>query len=178
MTPLPPWTPFQRAHIPKMGLLEGLDYVEDVAQAFDVQPEVARQVVDDIQRHDDVWMNSRYQVNIRRDRAVDGQEDGPRAGWPEMIHLSIKRRDKQPMGPERYRDFMLIKDELVGPEHEAVELYPRRSRETDTANQYHLWVLARSDISFPFGFREGRHVNDITSRSGARQAHFEEHHKQ
>ena len=70
-----------------------------------------------------------------------------------MQHLLIGRRDKAPVGKERFRDFQRIKNELVGPECEAVELYPAESRLVDTANQYHLWCFAEEE-RFPFGYTD------------------------
>lgn len=117
-------------------------------------PGVTREAVEaqlkDVHR-DDIWFNSRYQVNMRD---VEGLPEG----WPPMIALSIKRRDRERIGPEKYRDFMAIKDRLIGPEHEAVELYPARSREYDTANQYHLYVMKRPGDRWPFGFDFGQRV--------------------
>jgi hypothetical protein len=67
-----------------------------------------------------------------------------------FINLDIKRHDGG--NQKNWRDFQQIKNELVGPEHEAVELFPAESRLVDTANQYHLWVHVSSDFRFPFGF--------------------------
>jgi len=53
-----------------------------------------------------------------------------------MLHLSIKRLDKHPV--RDWRHFQRIKNELIGEENEAVELYPAQSRLVDTTNQYHL----------------------------------------
>ncbi|HEY1292885.1 MAG TPA: hypothetical protein VGJ60_07400 [Chloroflexota bacterium] len=173
---LPRWTPFVRGTRPRQTLVERIEFIEKVARDFGVSVEQARTMMDDIDANEDVWVNSRYQVNVRR-TPPPNETTGP--GWPDMIHLSIKRHDRAPIGPERYRDFMLIRDELVGPKHEAVELYPRRSREVDSSNQYHLWVLADDSINFPFGFRDGRHVRDLPNgvgSAGARQNPFEEHH--
>lgn len=50
------------------------------------------------------------------------------------------------------RELPAIKNELVGPENEGVELYPAESRLMDSANQYHLWVLTDPEKRFPFGF--------------------------
>ena len=69
---------------------------------------------------------------------------------PPFINLDIKRHDGGSL--KNWRDFQQIKNELVGPEHEAVELFPAESRLVDTANQYHLWVHVNSDFRFPFGF--------------------------
>jgi hypothetical protein len=97
------------------------------------------------------YLNSTYQVDMRK--------IGPIANWPEVTWLSIKRRDRAPVGVERFRDFQEIKNQLIGPEAEAVELYPAESRLVDTCNQYHLWVV--SGVFFPFGFsqREVSYVN-------------------
>jgi hypothetical protein len=68
------------------------------------------------------------------------------------IHLSIRRRDGSVA--KNWRHFQRIKNELVGPEYEAVELFPAESRLVDTANEYHLWVHANSQYRFPLGFAE------------------------
>lgn len=70
---------------------------------------------------------------------------------PPFIQLDISRKDEQPC--ENWRHFQQIKNELVGPEHEAVELYPAESRLVDTANQYHLWVVTDPRYRFQFGFQ-------------------------
>jgi len=95
----------------------------------------------------EVWLNDTYQVMVYRN------SQPPKDGWPAMIYLSIRRLDRKPV--HRWQDLQEIKNQLVGPEHEAVELYPAESRKVDTANQYHLWVLAEP-TRFPFGFNEGR----------------------
>ncbi len=89
-----------------------------------------------------LFVNSRYQVAV--------SDEVP------LVHLSVKRIDQEPV--HDWRDLQRIKDELVGPEHEAVELYPARSRVVDTANQYHLWCLPSPVAGFPFGFRAGLRV--------------------
>jgi len=102
----------------------------------------------------ELWTNSRYTVIIERDVEV-----GP--CWPEMIWLSIRRNDRERPGPERWRDFQRIKNELVGPEHEGCELYPAELRVADTADQFHLFVLADARIQFPFGFRHGMKAGPV-----------------
>lgn len=85
---------------------------------------------------DEIWINNYYQVNIDRE---------PQHGFSgmQLIHLSIKRRDKKPI--HDWRDLQAIKNELVSPEAEAIEIYPAESRLVDTANQYHLWVFIGVD---------------------------------
>lgn len=88
-----------------------------------------------------VYLNSLYQVNVQPAPV------GP--GWPPMLWLSIKRRDRRPI--HDWRHLQRIKNALVGDEHEAVELYPAESRMVDEANQFHLWVLVDPLARFPFG---------------------------
>jgi hypothetical protein len=108
----------------------------------------------------DVFINSRYQVNLTL------FEIQPPFGL--CIHLSIKTRDKAPV--HDWRDFQRIKNELVGEEFEAVELYPAESRLVDTSNQYHLFCFR--DFKFPFGYKK-REVCEDTGNTGARQRPFE-----
>ena len=89
-----------------------------------------------------IYLNSRYTVFVYE--ANTGPE------WPPMIHLSIKRNDKEVI--RDWRELQRIKNELVGPENEGIELFPAESRLVDTANQYHLFVLVNKDRRFPFGW--------------------------
>jgi len=104
----------------------------------------------------EIHRNELYQVRIRRNSV--------------MIHLSIKRLDKEPI--HDWRDLQRIKNELVGPENEGVELFPAESRLHDTANQYHLWVFLDPTFRFGFGFSNGRRVTN-KSFLGARQRPME-----
>jgi hypothetical protein len=52
-----------------------------------------------------------------------------------------------------------IKNQLVGEECEAVELYPSESRLVDTCNVTHLWCVTDPAYCFPFGYEE-REVSD------------------
>jgi len=92
-------------------------------------------------------------------------------GWPPMIHLSIKRIDRQPI--HDWAHLQRIKNELVGEKNEAIELYPSEDRMVNMANQYHLWVIANPDYHFPIGFNEGRHVSDDIPESKSRQRLFD-----
>jgi hypothetical protein len=68
-----------------------------------------------------------------------------------FIQLNITRHDGGPCA--NWRDFQRIKNELVGPECEAVELFPAESRLVDTSNEYHLWVVPDRNYRFPLGFQ-------------------------
>ncbi len=109
-----PWSPFKPAAPIAVGL-EGVDSV-------------------------DVFLNSRYQVNVYDAEVADG--------FPPTVQLSIKRLDKRQI--REWRDLQRIKDELCGRDCEAVEVFPAASRLVDTSNQYHLWVLPPG-LRFPLG---------------------------
>lgn len=85
-----------------------------------------------------VFVNDTYTVRVR--------DASP------FIQLDIARLDGQPC--TSWREFQQIKNELVGPECEAVELFPAESRLVDTANQYHLWVNPNANFRFPFGYHK------------------------
>jgi hypothetical protein len=95
-------------------------------------------------RKEEVWVNDLYQVSVDRDSDLN------RTGTP-CVHLSIKRRDKLSM--HDWRHLQQIKNELVGPEVEAIEIYPAESRVVDTANQYHLWCFPGQHIPIGWGER-------------------------
>lgn len=111
-------------------------------------------------------INDTYQVLIKKQYNHDTPE-------PELqlIWLSIKRLDKQPI--HDWRHLQQIKNELVGPEAEAIELYPAESRLVDTANQYHLWVIPDITLRFPFGFGERIVCDDAPEAAGHKQRKFE-----
>lgn len=106
-----------------------------------------------------VFVNSRYQVTCYRD-------DHPTLGT--VVHLSFKTHDRS--AHHDWRDMQRIKNELVGPEYDAVEIYPAESKLVDGANQYHLWVFL--DSLLPFGFQT-RLVSDGNWRQ-SRQRPFAE----
>ncbi len=146
MMPLAAWTPFVTGFFPELCEAEIMRQMALTGWTRDRVLEA-----DAEKRRADVFINSRYQV-LRTPVLAS-------ANFPELIHLKIVRLDREAVGPERYRDFMRIKDELVGSEHEAVELYPPRSTEVDTINMYHLWVFASDRCRLPLGFRYGREVS-------------------
>lgn len=100
----------------------------------------------------EVWGNDTHQVIVYRDpkKAPELPQNPDPKDWPNMIWLSIKRVDREAM--HDWRELQEIKNMIVGPENEAVEVYPAESRLVDTSNQYHLWVFADTETRFPFGF--------------------------
>jgi len=91
-----------------------------------------------------VYVNDVYRVRVRN--------------MPPFVQLLVSRHDGQPCA--NWRDFQRIKNEIVGPECEGIELFPAESRLVDTANQYHIWVIPDASYRFPFGYKE-RLVSDL-----------------
>lgn len=89
--------------------------------------------------------NDEYIVVRRNIKPLENQ-------GPELIHLSIKRKDGNQT--RSWTDLQKIKNALVGLETEGVELFPAESRKVDFANQYHLWVIKDTNYRFPLGFIE------------------------
>lgn len=83
---------------------------------------------------EEIWLCDQYQV------AVDKTPQHGFRGFT-LWHISIKRRDKEPI--HDWRDLQEIKNQICGPEFEAVELYPAEQRKVDSANQFHLWAFMR-----------------------------------
>lgn len=115
-----------------------------------------------------LYSNDVYTVLVKE--LAPGSRDNRTAA--EIVWLSIKRNDKEPI--HDWRDLQAIKNMLVGPECEGVELFPAESRLVDTANQYHLWVFKNPKVGFHFGFNEGRHVDDENTLSNGKQRKFKE----
>jgi len=66
----------------------------------------------------------------------------------EITQLDICRRDEQPC--HNWSDLQDIKNQLHGPENEALELYPAESRLVDPSNHYLLWCVPKG-IRLPIG---------------------------
>lgn len=111
------------------------------------------------------YYNGKYQV------IVFTEEDGSRV-------LSIRREDRKAIMD--WRDMQWIKNQILGPEVEAVQLFPAESRLVDTSNQYYLFSNPDPNYRFPFGFQE-RVVNEsihVTTDGGvnySQQRPFDEH---
>jgi hypothetical protein len=128
---LPDWTPFEKATpLLNPDLLASLSQ-EEKGEFMRIMERTA------------IYTNSRYMVNVERT---------PKGGDVE-IYLSIK--DKWRSARHDWRDFQRIKNELLGPEQEMIEIYPAESRLHDSANQFHLWGVEGKGVGVGF---EGREV--------------------
>jgi hypothetical protein len=68
--------------------------------------------------------------------------------WGLIDHLIIRRHDEKPV--RSWIDLQRIKNELVGSDRTAVEVFPAEDDLVDQANLYHLWVLPEG-FKLPFG---------------------------
>jgi hypothetical protein len=108
------------------------------------------------------WINDLYQVQVRKFYCEEWHS--------EMMHLNIRRRDGAAIFDWRHRQ--LIKNQLLGKECEAMEMYPAESRLNDTSNKYHLFGFTDPRVRFPFGIDNGKRdviTEEVRSPPGIRQ---------
>jgi len=79
------------------------------------------------------WENDVYYGSLRRYESGGAFGGGPYA----VIGISALSED----AIHDWRDFQAIKNDLVGPEWEAVELYPAESRLVDPSNRFYLFCF-------------------------------------
>lgn len=113
-----------------------------------------------------VYKNNLYQVQVVHSSDWDKvHENSIQQPDVPMFWLSIKMLDRRVL--RDWRHLQRIKNELIGEEHEGVEVFPAESRLVDGANQYHMWVFADPKHRFKFGYTQ-RSV-DYSGKYGARQ---------
>lgn len=106
------------------------------------------------------WRSTEY--TVRRMELEDGS-----------VWLSLSRYGRR--GTVRsWRHLQTIKNTIVGPEREAVEIFPAESRLVDTTDQYHLWCLPEGR-KVPYGYAERDVQGPAMARLvGSTQTPFEE----
>ncbi len=137
----PPMTPFRRAEM-------DVPTWQEVRAITGMSERQAKERVAFLSRQE-VWVNNLYQVNVER-------ADPAETGGVGFAHLIIRRLDRRPV--HNWGHFQAIKNELIGPECEAVELYPAERNLIDAKDHYHLWAFTSPEDSFGIGFRHGREV--------------------
>jgi hypothetical protein len=135
------WTPLRPASRPSIEPGESLAYA---AKLWNVSETEAKARLDEYEAGCEYWLNDLYQVQVRHH---------DNAG---LLHLNIRRRDGAII--RDWRHLQEIKNQLLGAECEAVELYPAESRKVDTSNKFHLWGYRDPTWRFPLGF-DSRDVN-------------------
>lgn len=95
------------------------------------------------------WRNADYLVQAALASAMGFQfSDDTPALWLRVYRHDGKRLTKH------WQELQQIKNELVGEECEAVEIFPKESQRKDGENSYHLWVPL--GWALPFGMPGGR----------------------
>lgn len=84
----------------------------------------------------DAWCNDHFAVQLFE---LDGLQ------W-----LSVSKHTEG-TSPLTWAELQRIKSELVGPEREAVQVFPRESELVDQAEMYHLWLYPAGERC-PFNF--------------------------
>lgn len=79
------------------------------------------------------WENSLYYA------AVERFNDGFPIGGGEYVRIGITAIDET--ARHDWREFQWAKNDICGPEWEAVELYPAESRLLDPSNWFYLWCV-------------------------------------
>ena len=143
-----PWEPMQRGtRVTDPQLIELAAQDPDIAEHLKLASEV--------------WLNNQYMATVYRFR--DGK--------PDVQCLSIRRLER--MAIDNWRHKQRIKNEIAGPDVDAFELYPMRSRTVDQANQYWVWCM-RPGVELPVGFSERTVSGDVDERFPmSRQRPFE-----
>lgn len=101
------------------------EVIEETMKHYKIPEDEARAMLQDYHDRCRYFVNELYQIQVEEYA-------------PGCLHINIRRRDG---GMVRdWRHFQQIKNEIAGPEREAVELYPAESRKVDTSNKWHLWV--------------------------------------
>jgi hypothetical protein len=90
-------------------------------------PDISDEALDDL-ISDETWGNDRYTVSVH---LLDGDRDG-------FVEFAVHNHNRTPHVP--WRHLQQIKNEVLGPDREAVQLFPAEDRLVDTANEYWLYV--------------------------------------
>jgi hypothetical protein len=116
------------------------ELIELTMTTYGITREAALKLMHEYSMDAEIWINNIYQVQKR----TFGHN---------LVHLNIRRRDGGPILRD-WRHFQHIKNQLIGEECEAIELYPAESRKVDSANKFHLWGVIDPTYRFPIGFDE------------------------
>ena len=132
--------------------------------------EIPEEALNDLMS-DETWGNDRYTVNLH---FLGGDRDG-------FVEMAVHNHNRTPHVP--WRHLQQIKNEILGSDREAVQLFPAEDRLVDTANEYWLYVYpigkapmrkrGRGDlVGVKLGMDHGRNVQYETDPGfgGSRQA--------
>jgi hypothetical protein len=134
----PDWKPLERS-MPDPSQTARL--LAEIVRLQKITMADAKARLDAYEKGSEYWINNLYQVQVRRFEET------------KSAHINIRRRDGKAIFRD-WRHFQWIKNQLIGEECEAVELYPAESRMVDASNKYHLWCSTDPAFRFPLGMNE------------------------
>ena len=133
------------------------EVLQSLMDHYGIDEATARKMLMDEHYKSRFFVNDLYQISV-----MPWGNEG-------MLSINIRRRDGA-CDIRDWRHFQQIKNETVGAEREAFELYPAESRKVDLANKWHLWVMPEG-FKFPIGWKErdvqyeeNRHVPGMRQR--------------
>ena len=108
-------------------------------------PQITDKVLDS-QESDETWGNDRYTVSIH---FLDGKRDG-------FVEMGIHNHNRTPhVG---WRHMQQIKNEVMGADREAVQIFPSEDRLVDTANEFWLYVYPTGKAPMRRGKKLGMNI--------------------
>lgn len=135
----------------KLKSIKTKPFIDDLMKKHGLSRKQAKEQLNRL-KNDEIWVNDIYQVNVDRDTPDHGMQPA------RICHISIKRIDKEPI-IAGWRDFQTIKNQIAGPDCDALEMYPAENRLVDTVNQYHLWAFPPGEM-IPIGWTARAIMND------------------
>jgi hypothetical protein len=135
------WKPLQQVDRAEYGWRE--QTIEHAMKVYELSRDQTLERLTREEAGTELWRNDLYQVQVRR------HDEG-------FVHINIRRIDGR-ADLRDWRHFQQIKNEILGPECEAIELYPAESRKWDASNKFHLFGSSDPTFRFPVGF-ESRDV--------------------
>lgn len=63
--------------------------------------------------------------------------------YGKIVHLWVRRNDEQPIG---WTQLQRVKNEILGNEVTAIQVFPKKSKLIDQVNMYHLWGFLDYDF--------------------------------
>tara|TARA_R100000808_G_C2138635_1_gene146650 strand:- start:1449 stop:1937 length:489 start_codon:yes stop_codon:yes gene_type:complete len=107
----------------------------------------------ELQNKEAVYINDLYECRVDYDMDIP--------------HLSIKNHEKTTEISWQHKQW--IKNDIVGEEMEACELFPAESRLVNTANQFHLWCFPKGVMKFGWNARIVDDAELITDQGTSKQ---------
>lgn len=98
---------------------------------FDINDEFTNLAQQDDELIEAVYTDEKCEFIIEKHKILNNS--------PFEFRLAIKRADRKIC--HSWRILQDIKDAIAGEDMVAIEIYPKKSEITDTANIYHLWVF-------------------------------------